>query len=200
MFYNKSLIAAKLRRWEKYLNNYTLPKWDELPTIDLYMDQVIALLNQYLDFLPKDDVKDEKIVTPVAINNYVRMKIMPAPVKKKYSKIHIAYLIMICTLKQCLSISNVSKMIPNGLSEEEVKVIYDDYVMMHKRAALYFIDQVRKNARPVLDADDESENAVANLVASASAISTFSRLLTEKILNLKGVDDLPADELVEKRQ
>ena len=78
MFYNKSLIAAKLRRWEKYLNNYTLPKWDELPTIDLYMDQVIALLNQYLDFLPKDDVKDEKIVTPVAINNYVRMKIMPA--------------------------------------------------------------------------------------------------------------------------
>ena len=72
--------------------------------------------------------------------------------------------------------------------------------MMHKRAALYFIDQVRKNARPVLDADDESENAVANLVASASAISTFSRLLTEKILNLQGVDELPADELVEKRQ
>ena len=110
MFYNKSLIAAKLRRWEKYLNNYTLPKWDELPTIDLYMDQVIALLNQYLDFLPKDDVKDEKIVTPVAINNYVRMKIMPAPVKKKYSKDHMLMLIFIYYFKSLLSFNDIEEL------------------------------------------------------------------------------------------
>ena len=49
MSYDKELIAHKLIRWEHYLNNYKLPAWKELPDIGLYMDQVIALLGQYLD-------------------------------------------------------------------------------------------------------------------------------------------------------
>ena len=52
MTYNKELITHKLIRWEHYLNNYKLPAWKELPDIGLYMDQVIALLGQYLDFIP----------------------------------------------------------------------------------------------------------------------------------------------------
>lgn len=63
MSYDKELIAHKLIRWEHYLNNYKLPAWKELPDIGLYMDQVIALLGQYLDFIPMEDSKD-KPVTP----------------------------------------------------------------------------------------------------------------------------------------
>ena len=55
MPYDKELIAHKLIRWEHYLNNYKLPAWKELPDIGLYMDQVIALLGQYLDFIPMED-------------------------------------------------------------------------------------------------------------------------------------------------
>ena len=80
MPYDKELIAHKLIRWEHYLNNYKLPAWKELPDIGLYMDQVIALLGQYLDFIPMEDSKD-KPVTPTTINNYVRLKVMPAPEK-----------------------------------------------------------------------------------------------------------------------
>ena len=40
---------------EEYLNHYKLPAWKELPDIGLYMDQVIALLAQYLDFIPVED-------------------------------------------------------------------------------------------------------------------------------------------------
>ncbi len=195
MFYNKSLVAAKLRRWEKYLNNYTLPTWDELPEFELYMDQVVALLIKYLDFLPHDDTGEDKIVTPVAINNYVRMKIMPAPVKKKYSKIHLAYLIMICTLKQSLSISYVTKMIPYGLQENEVKTIYNDYVETHKNAAEFFIDQVRHRARPVLDEGDVGENPVGKMLSEAAVLATFNRLLAEKVINLQGTESLPPEEL-----
>ena len=133
--FKRELIAAKLRRWERYLEKFNLPKWEELPAFDLYMDQVIALLTKYLDFLPHEDTGGEKIVTPVAINNYVRMKIMPAPVKKKYSRIHLAYLIMICTLKQTLSISYITKIIPNGIEEQKVRELYNDYVNMHKNSA-----------------------------------------------------------------
>ena len=98
MPYDKELIAHKLIRWEHYLNNYKLPAWKELPDIGLYMDQVIALLGQYLDFIPMEDSKD-KPVTPTTINNYVRLKVMPAPEKRKYYRVHIAFLIMIFTLK-----------------------------------------------------------------------------------------------------
>ena len=51
MPYDKELIAHKLIRWEHYLNNYKLPAWKELPDIGLYMDQVIALLGQYLSLI-----------------------------------------------------------------------------------------------------------------------------------------------------
>ena len=53
MTYDKDLIAGKLRRWEKYLLNYRLPAWEEIHDIGLYMDQVVTLLKQYLDYLPR---------------------------------------------------------------------------------------------------------------------------------------------------
>ena len=119
MTFDKALIAGKLRRWEKYLDEYRLPAWEELPDIGLYMDQVVTLLTQYLDYMPPE-MKEEQIITPAAINNYVRKKIMPEPVKKKYYRRHIAYLIMVCTLKQCLSIPTLQAIIPAGLDEEEL--------------------------------------------------------------------------------
>ena len=60
MEYERAYTAAKLRRWEQYLRAYNLPTWEELPDIDLYMEQVIVLLTKYLDFLPKGE-KEEKV-------------------------------------------------------------------------------------------------------------------------------------------
>lgn len=193
MAYDKDLVAQKLRRWEKYMQSYVLPRWEELPTIELYMEQVIALLLQYLDFLPQDERQNE-VVTVSAINNYVRMKIMPAPHKKKYSRVHLAYLIMICTLKQSLNISYISKMIPMGLTEDEVRVIYNNYVDRHKKANTYFVDQVRIAAGDILDhekPEDESrsENPVEDLLFSSAIISGFLTLMTEKIIKLQSVSE-----------
>jgi hypothetical protein len=42
MAYDKKLVAEKLTRWEHFLGSYHLPAWEELPKIDLYLDQVIA--------------------------------------------------------------------------------------------------------------------------------------------------------------
>ena len=88
------------------LNARKIPLWNELPELDLYMDQVIGLMEKYLNASKKD-----KLITPSMINNYVKLGIMPAPIKKKYSREHIAYLIMICTLKQCLPISEIKHLI-----------------------------------------------------------------------------------------
>ena len=47
MSYDNRLTAGKLRRWEKFLQDYRLPKWEDIPDFGLYMEQVLALLRQY---------------------------------------------------------------------------------------------------------------------------------------------------------
>ena len=54
MAYDNDLIAGKLRRWEKYLERYRLPAWEEIPDFGLYMEQVVQLLKQYLDYMPPE--------------------------------------------------------------------------------------------------------------------------------------------------
>ena len=188
MTYEKDLIAAKLRRWEKYLLNYRLPAWEEIHDIGLYMDQVVTLLKQYLDYLPPE-LKEDQVITPAAINNYVRKKIMPEPVKKKYYRTHIAYLIMICTLKQCMSIATLQTMIPMGLSEEELKQTYTAFSKRHRASALFFIEEVREVAAGILDHSEQTEISTADtvdLITTAAVVSGFSRLLAEKLLLLEG--------------
>ena len=188
MKYEKALIAAKLRRWEKYLLNYHLPAWEEIHDIGLYMDQVVTLLRQYLDYLPPE-LKEEQVITPAAINNYVRKKIMPEPVKKKYYRTHIAYLIMICTLKQCMSIATLQTMIPIGLSDAELERTYTAFASRHRASALFFIEQVREVAAGILDHDERTEistNDTVDLITTSAVVSGFSRLLAEKLLLLDG--------------
>lgn len=63
---------------------------------------------------------------------------MPAPVKRKYHRVHIAYLVMILTMKQSLSISDVQKVIPPmDSSEDEVLSVYEDYSEKFRRLALF---------------------------------------------------------------
>ena len=188
MTYQKDLIAAKLRRWEKYLLNYRLPAWEEIHDIGLYMDQVVTLLHQYLDYLPPE-LKEEQVITPAAINNYVRKKIMPEPVKKKYYRSHIAYLIMICTLKQCMSISTLQTLIPMGLSDEELERTYTAFASRHRASALFFIEQVREVAAGILDHSVQTEISTADtvdLITTSAVVSGFARLRAEKLLLLDG--------------
>lgn len=188
MTYNKELIAGKLRRWEKYLEDYRLPAWEEIPDIGLYMDQVVTLVKGYLDYMPPE-LKEEQIITPAAINNYVRKKIMPEPVKKKYYRSHIAYLIMVCSLKQSLSIPMLKTMIPIGLDGEELKKVYSAYVVRHRMSCEYFLRQVRILAGGILDHEPESELSTSDtndLISTAAVVSGLARLMAEKLLMLEG--------------
>ena len=82
--------GQRLSEWLDKLERFDLPDWDSLPQLDLYMDQVILLLTRYLS--PLERYGEEKAITASIINNYVRMKVMPPPVKKRYSRVHLAYL------------------------------------------------------------------------------------------------------------
>lgn len=187
MNYDEVLIAGKLRRWEKYLNRFNLPDWESIPDFGLYMEQVVQLLKQYIDYMPPE-LKEEQVVTASAINNYVRTNVMPGPCRKKYYRIHIAYLIVICTLKQSLSIAMIQKIIPMGIAEEQIREIYEQYAETHRVSSNFFVRQIRTLAAELLNHDDVSEFSVHNtseLIATSAIISGFSRLLAEKLLLLE---------------
>lgn len=186
MAYDKALVAGKLRRWEKYLIRFRLPAWEEIPNFGLYMEQVVDLLRGYLDYMPPE-LKDEDVVTSSAINNYVRRGIMPGPKKKKYYRTHIAYLLMICTLKQSLNMNMIMTILPKGDDEEQVRLVYDSFSQRHAMAAEYFVEQVRNAAGELLDHADSSATAVhttEELITSSAIIASFARLLAEKLLLL----------------
>lgn len=188
MQYDKDLVAHKLRRWDKFITDYHLPEWETIPDFGLYMDQVIVLLEQYLSFIPSPAGTKEHFVTSSTINNYVRLKIMPAPVKRKYHRVHIAYLIMILTMKQSLSISDVQKIIPPDSSEEEVRVVYENYSEKFRRLALFFNQQVQSGAEGIHTPGQSTDNAVELLVIESALIAGFSKILAEKLIRLCGAD------------
>lgn len=180
-------VAEKLRRWEAYLQDYKLPQWEEIPDLGLYMEQVLLLLTEYLDYLPPE-LRADQFITAATVNNYVRNKFMPPPVKKKYYRSHIAYLIVICSLKQRLNIATIHKMLPMGISEQEVRTIYTAFANQYMLTAKYFVGLVRVIAAPIMGYEDlETEISVdreSDLISLSAILSCLSGLLAEKLLLL----------------
>ncbi|MBE5851920.1 MAG: DUF1836 domain-containing protein [Lachnospiraceae bacterium] len=88
------------------LNRIHHIKPEELPNIDLYMDQVTTFMEQRLRSATRNP-KEDKILTKTMINNYAKNDLLPSPNKKKYSTEHILLLIFIYYMKGVMSISDI---------------------------------------------------------------------------------------------
>ncbi len=101
---------------------FHLPRFDELPTVDLYMDQI---LNYVTDQVALTVPPGEKALTASMVNNYVKRKLIPQPQAKKYSHIHMAHLIVVCILKQTFSITEIFQLIGVQADNYELSGAYD---------------------------------------------------------------------------
>jgi len=172
-------LTERLRLWKTHLENFQLPAWEELPDFGLYMDQVTALLGRYLAFMAGGETT---AVSASAINNYVRLKLMPAPYRKKYSRVHLAYLIMICTLKQGMGIACIQQTLPPDLSEEDMRGLYGDYVLRHRDACRLFLRQMEEAAQDIPAPEgDAPGNAFPGLIAPAAVTAGLARMLAEEL-------------------
>lgn len=173
--------GQRLAEWLDKLAQFDLPDWESLPQLDLYMDQVILLLTRYLS--PLERYGEEKAITASIINNYERMKVMPPPVKKRYSRVHLAYLVIICTLKQSLSISCIQRMLPEDHGEAAARTLYEDFVRQYRSAIRFLCSlpvqggrlEIGKNTRLPLEGE-------SSLVTTSAILSTLSKSLTEYLL------------------
>ena len=87
--------------------DYRCPRYEQFPSIPLYNDQVVELLNHYTAPLRTGT---EYAITAAMINNYVKQKLIPPPVKKRYDQEQVARLYCICLLKQVFSIADVGRL------------------------------------------------------------------------------------------
>lgn len=93
----------------KRLAKMTYIRPDEIPSIDLYMDQVTTFMEEHLNDAKR--YSDDKILTKTMINNYAKNDLLPPPVKKKYSKDHMIMLIFIYYFKNILPISDIQSLL-----------------------------------------------------------------------------------------
>lgn len=80
-------------------------KPEQIPNIDLYMDQVTTFMNEHLGQSKR--YEDDKVLTKTMINNYAKNNLLPPPVKKKYSREHMLLLVFIYYFKNMLSFHDI---------------------------------------------------------------------------------------------
>ena len=167
-------MTEDVEKLTAYLDSRTehrLPRWEELPDLDLYMDQVESLVNRYLEYHTK-----EKMLTRSMVNNYVKFKVMPAPVKKKYNREHLAYLIVICLLKQVMPLSAVAEVIRLGTENDGVEGFYRKFCTINDRVVEASLAQARRSA--------EQGDSVLGLVLTVAMEAQAEMTLSEAIMEL----------------
>ncbi len=183
MYIEKDQLRNSLNEIEETLKCYSLPLWDELPDIELYMDQVITLTEKYLEIY-QGVIGSGKIITRSMINNYVKLEIIPPPIKKRYSRTHLAHLILLCTLKQTLDISTIKKIVEPNLKDDDLKNIYNAFVKNQHTAFLYVTENVRSVASPILNLEGDNQERINDLLLQVASSANIFKIMTKKITDL----------------
>lgn len=104
---------------------FSYPKWEDIPNIDLYLDQVLLYVNQVCAPISPDK---DKGLTASMVNNYVKHGYLTKPDKKKYQRKQIARLIAITTLKSVFSIQEIAQTLNSLQTQASSDRLYDAFV------------------------------------------------------------------------
>ena len=144
---------------------YIMP--DDIPNIDLYMDQVTTFMDRHLTSSKR--YSEDKLLTKTMINNYTKNELLPPPNKKKYTKEHMFLLIFIYYFKNILSINDIQNIF-NPLTDRyygdkskvKLEEIYEEIFRLEKEQTDALTkDMIRKMTKAkesfanVTDAEDQ---------------------------------------------
>ena len=173
----KQDILGKIIEKRERITTAHIPTWEELPSLNLYMDQLIFILSEifepYFDDVPK-------IINKAIINNYVKLGFIPAPIKKKYSKEHIAYLVVVCSLKQVMPISAISALVKSQTENIPLSEFYNSFCKDRKKALLAALGEAE-----IAIGDPEypkTAQTALSLALSAQAYSIVSASVAKSLI------------------
>ncbi|MDQ2087905.1 DUF1836 domain-containing protein [Herbivorax sp. ANBcel31] len=170
-------------------------KLDDIPNLELYIDQVTSFINEKFDNIKRDD--NDKTLTKTMINNYTKAKVLMPPKNKKYSKDHIILLILVYKLKNILSINDIRSLfepILNDISIIEDNVIslediYSTYTEIIDTEFSSFGAELNRKFELIKEKADKIENdkeiaelflTIVMLVAQANAHKRLAEKLIDK--------------------
>ncbi len=164
------------------LNDITL---NDIPNIDLYMDQVTTLFENHLHPLKRD--KDDKILTKTMINNYSKAKIFPPVKSKKYNKEQIILLSLIYNLKQSLSLGDIGTVFSPILDDikegkAEVDVLYDLFLNIKKDELLSFEKEFDEISSKI---EEKTSHSFSNVKDNTVLILLISTLIAKANMNIR---------------
>lgn len=159
---------------------------NEMPRIDLYLDQVLSLVSDELSWMA---LPGEELLTGSMVNNYVKQKLVPAPLHRRYTRRHVATLIFVCTFKRFFSIADVKRLYEVCLAREiNVASTYDELVSALERTmAARFGTQGNTMASPTIKLlDTDGAEVAPDLVhlMNAGIEAIADKVLVEQSLKL----------------
>lgn len=167
-------------------------KLDEIPEIDLYMDQVIQLFESKLGEQKRND--DEKILTKTMVNNYAKGKLLLPIKNKKYSKEHIILMSLIYNLKGALSINDIKLSLDNIVDKPEeegypLRDLYSCFLNDCINDESIFRDDVNNKIENISNMVEENEALNGEfekrflLLCSLVNMSNMYRRMSEKLID-----------------
>lgn len=181
-------------------------KPEDLPGIDLYMDQVTTFMEAQLASTKR--TPEDKILTKTMINNYAKNHLIPSPEKKKYSKEHLLLMIFIYYFKNILSINDIKSLMEPitekyfNNQEFSLEDVYSEVFSMTKGQIEYLKKDLLRKYRlaqdTFLDVEDEKEQ---EYLRTFSFIGTLCfDVYAKKLLIEKLIDDLKPEEEKERKK
>ena len=181
-----SITEEQLHIWMNEMQSYRLPRWEDLPDIELYMDQVITLIERYLfPLLEQTEDEKNKVITPAMINNYVKLGIMPKPYKKRYERVHLAHMIVITVLKQVILIPEVKQGIYlQTIISGDIATAYNLFCNELEDALHVMINRYRAtDTHP--DTITIETVGIERLGLHMACVSMASKIITEKVIHFR---------------
>lgn len=172
-------------------------KPDDIPNIDLYMDQVTTFMDSKLRSTSRYP-GDDKVLTKTMINNYAKNDLLPPPVKKKYSKEHVLLLIFIYYYKSILSINDIQTLLKpitdrffqNG-QEFDLENIYQEVFSLEKGQVELMKEDVRARFKQAEGLFEDAPEDSKEFLRKFSFICLLSfDVYVKKLIIEKMVDDL----------
>lgn len=180
---------------------------EDIPNIDLYMDQVTTFLDSRLQVTSRYPGAD-KTMTKTMINNYAKNDLLPPPIKKKYSKEHILMLIFIYYYKGVLSISDIQTLLKpiterffekkSGYRLEDVyQEVFSLGEQQLKQLKADVVDKFKMSEASYQDAPEEDREMLQKF---AFICSLGYDVYVKKLLIEKMIDDLASRQALEKER
>ncbi len=171
-------------------------KPEDLPNIDLYMDQVTTFMDQQLSTSKR--YEEDKILTKTMINNYAKNNLLPPPLKKKYSKEHVLLLIFIYYFKSILSISDIQEILGpitekyfGSQDDFNLEEIYNEVFRLEKAEVSYLQKDIAKKFQisqttfDMLEGKDQQEMQMFALICMLSFDVYIKKQLIEKFIDAR---------------